>query len=167
MTEPHVTEPNLTETPSSDNPSTDSPSSDTVERAVELDASIEAVREALADPELLSAWLGHWSEDRSGTTVRTDDGVRRRVTDRRWHTDGVEWRWHDERDHSAVSTVHITLEPHDGRTRLVVRETACASSIGAPGPAARVRSVVLDPAVWLANLLTLGAVLAASSLVRV
>lgn len=161
MTEPHVTEP----VPTSTGPISADPLK-AVERAVELDASIEAVREALSDPELLSAWLGQWDDGPSGTTVRTDDGVRRRVTDRREHTHGVEWRWHDEQDDSAVSTVRITLEPHEGRTRLVVRETACAAT-GAAGAAGRVRSVVLDPAAWLANLLALGAVLAASSLVRV
>lgn len=142
-----------------------------VERAVELDASLDEVLAALSDPELLSAWLGAWTEDRSGATVRTDDGVLRRVTDRRWHTDGVEWRWHDDRDADAASTVRITLEPSSGGTRLVVRETACSTGVRATAApettAARTRAVVLDPAAWLANLLALGAVLAASSLVRV
>jgi uncharacterized protein YndB with AHSA1/START domain len=147
-------------------PST-SPRSDEVERAVELDASLEAVRDALSDPELLAAWLGPWTEDGSGTTVQTDDGVVRRVTDRRVHADGVEWRWHDEGDTDAASTVRITLEPLAGGTRLVVRETACSATTASVAATTRERSVVLDPATWLANLLALGAVLAASSLVRV
>lgn len=143
-----------------------------VERSVELDADLETVLDALSDPELLSAWLGTWTEDGSGTSVLTDDGVRRRVTDRHAHELGVEWRWHDERDASAASTVRITLEPHEGRTRLVVRETAVAvptatASAVAGGAGRRPRAVVLDPAAWLADLLALGAVLAASSLVRV
>ena len=145
-----------------------------VETSVELDASIDAVRDALSDPELLSAWLGSWTEDSSGATVVTDDGVLRRVTDHLVSPDSVSWRWQEGHDDDGpASRVTIELEQIEGATRLTVRETCSAARTssgeraGAPRPARTPGRLALDSAAWLASLLALGAVLAASSLVRV
>lgn len=146
------------------------PTTPFVETTVEFDHPIDALQEALSDPELLSAWLGEWREHDGATTVVTDDGVRRRVTDHRRTADGVSWRWSSD-DGSTTSSVTITLEPLGDLTRLTVREVAAAGSVGSIDGAAtaalRPTRVVLDGAAWLASLLALGAVLAASSLVRV
>jgi len=144
------------------------PASTVVETTVEFDHSIEAVRQALSDPELLSAWLGEWRQHDGATTVVTDDGIRRRVTDHRSTSDGVSWRWSSD-DGSTTSSVTITLEPLGDTTRLTVREVAAVAASRRGPSAAELcpTQVVLDGAAWLASLLALGAVLAASTLVRV
>ena len=141
-----------------------------VEVGIELDVDRDRIVAALEDPELLSAWLGEWHED-ADTTVRTDDGRRRVVSDRRWRHDGAVdellWTWRADGDDGAGSQVCIRLEPlESGATRLVVRETLALAS----ETTTRVRassSPLLESATWLAGLLALGAVLAASTLARV
>jgi uncharacterized protein YndB with AHSA1/START domain len=146
-----------------------------VEVSVDLDVPLDRILAALEDPELLSAWLGEW-HDGEHTTVRTDDGVRRVVTDRRWHDHAagreLRWTWrHDgEPDGQGASHVAIEVLPTDGgTTRLVVRETLAAPAPGLPRASMRAGAAapLLESAVWLAGLLALGAVLAASSLARV
>lgn len=148
----------------------DSSPAPAVEVSIELDVERDRLVAALEDPELLSAWLGAW-EARPGegeaATVHTDDGLRREVSDRRWVGDELRWTWRDaSRDDGASSHVAIRLEPTDaGATRLVVTETlAVPTTVQA---SARVGSPLLESATWLASLLALGAVLAASSLARV
>ena len=92
-----------------------------ITRTTLLDASPDEVREALTDPELLSAWLGPWSDD----TVVTDDGVTRSV--RRTESG---WIWWPEGDESSASEVVYTIVPEDGRTRLTITETAGAIGWG-------------------------------------
>ena len=69
---------------------------ESVERSVLVDVAPDVVRDALVRPDLLSAWLGEWSESDTGTSVVTDDGVRRQVE--RVASGGVDpntvvWRW--------------------------------------------------------------------------
>jgi len=120
---------------------------------VDLDAPADLVVAALDDPDLLTAWIGEWTDREDSTsTVRTDDGILRIVTDRGWAGEELRWRWHHADDDSVASEVAIRLAPLEGgSTRLIVRETR--ASMG-PGPN------------WSGDLLALGAVLLAGSLVR-
>ena len=162
----HVHDTALPDAPS-DAP-TDAPLS--VEVGIELDVDRERIVAALDDPELLSAWLGEW-RDGAETTVRTDDGRRRVVSDRRWRHDGavdeLRWTWRADGDQDAGSQVCIRLEPVEGgATRLVVRETLALAGVTTAQRSASA-SPLLESAAWLAGLLALGAVLAASTLARV
>lgn len=125
---------------------------DTTTTNLELDAPADLVMAALEDADLLTAWLGEWTDhDDSTATVRTDDGIVRTVTDRGWFGDELRWRWHHYSDESTASEVTIRLVPLDGGvTRLTVRET---------------RATACALPTWTGCLLALGAVLAAGSLV--
>jgi uncharacterized protein YndB with AHSA1/START domain len=145
-----------------------------IEVGIELDVDLDRIVAALEDPELLSAWLGEWHEGAT-TTVRTDDGRRRVVSDRHWRHDlggdELHWTWRTDGGgpgaDSAGSHVCIRLEPVEGgATRLVVRETL-ASAHRSDVQHSAAASPLLESATWLAGLLALGAVLAASTLARV
>lgn len=105
-----------------------------VHHTIELDADVDTVLEALHDPELLAHWLGAWTQDAhdpSAATVRTDDGVARRVRQLRHGDDSVSWSWSALDDPSSTSEVHIVVAPsEDGRSRLTVHEHLVAG----PGP---------------------------------
>lgn len=140
-----------------------------VERSVALDATVDEVLAALDDPELLSAWLGAWSDDldgRGGAAVVTDDGIVRRVADRRSGVTTRSWTWRPTDAPDEASTVTFTVRDDGGLTVLTVREdrvgVRAAASAVAAGAAATAPSVP-----WLRQLLALGAVLALGAPVRV
>lgn len=158
-------------------PTSNEAGDDSAERTVLLDADIDRVLEALTSPDLLSTWLGDWTEGGSAGSdgsavdaapgaaeVRTDDGLLRRV--QRLDADApneVRWRWAPECDPSLWSDVRFTVTTEGGRTRLTVTETLAA---GRPGAVASASATA--PAVsWLGSLMALGAVLAVGSLVAV
>jgi uncharacterized protein YndB with AHSA1/START domain len=98
---------------------------DAVERAVELEASVGEVWDAVCDP---TGWLADsgWLDVRPGGEGRlTDDGVDRDVV-----VDTVDehrrlvyrW-WRPEDGPEGASRVEITVLPTDGVTRLVIRES--------------------------------------------
>lgn len=116
-----------------------------VHHTVELDADVDAVLEALRDPELLAQWLGRWTtdaEDASSATVVTDDGIARRVRGLRQVGDTISWTWSPDDDPDQHSEVRIEVVPtEDGRSRLTVHEHLVAgagqvrASVGGAGTA--------------------------------
>ena len=100
----------------------------TVERQVELDASPDAVWDAVCAPETWLADEGSLDLREGGDGVLTDDGVQRRVV-----VETVEegrrlvYRWWRD-DEGDASRVEITVVPGGGPTRLVVRETRLAGA---------------------------------------
>ena len=112
-----------------------------VERAIELDATVEEVWELLTDP-AAGAWLGDVVELdlRPGGTGRVVDGDGRRdllvvdvdVAERlTWH-----W-WHED---GPLSTVEITLAPTSTGTLVRVVETLDPSTLPADGPRMQLRA---------------------------
>lgn len=144
-----------------DTPAADRPATPTVTRTAELAAPIDEVRAALADPELLGAWLGPWTPTGDGTaTVRTDDGVVRRVRLLpSTSNDRVRWRWWPEDDRGAISDVTIELTPTATGTVLTLTETVCSTD-GRAAPA-------LDGLGWAIALLALEVAVALRTVVRV
>ncbi len=138
-----------------------------VERSTSLPAPEHAVRDALLDPELLSAWLGEWTPDTDGAaSVLTDDGVRRRVSGHRVDDDGnVRWTWWAEDGSTAPSEVVVELSHQVDATRLVVRETSLTASPSQPVSSdhsersAGASCFAGSGSRWTACLLALGAVL--------
>lgn len=136
-----------------------------ISRTVLLDADTQLVRDALARPDLLSAWLGDWTEndDEPGTaTVVTDDGRQRDVVRLASTPDSIRWQWTLRDDRSAVSEVHIELIERGHQTLLVVHETAVHVGAGPVLSAAPIGSIS-----WMPCLLALGAVIAMSSVAHV
>ena len=95
------------------------------ERSATVPGDLDTVREALLDAELLSAWLGPWTDLGDGhARVVTDDGVTRRVSDHRIEPDGaVRWSWSPVDDPERCSEVVVHLEDHEAGTQIVIRET--------------------------------------------
>ncbi len=96
-----------------------------IERTAIVPGDLDAVRDALLAPELLSAWLGPWTDHGDGhARVVTDDGVTRRVSDHHLDADGhVRWTWSPLDDPECRSEVVVHLEDLDAGTQVVIRET--------------------------------------------
>jgi len=109
----------------------------TIERHVELDASPDAVWDAVCAPDTWLADEGRLDVRPGGDGVLTDDGVVRRVV-----VETVEegrrlvYRWWRD-DEGEASRVEITVVPGGGPTRLVVRETHLAGPVAAMTAAGR------------------------------
>jgi uncharacterized protein YndB with AHSA1/START domain len=85
---------------------------DTVTRSVDLQASPEAVWEALADPDHRTSWLD--DEDAAQRTLRIDRAEPGR---------SLTWTWWRPDDEAGASRVHVELTPlTDGTTRVAVTE---------------------------------------------
>ena len=125
-----------------------------VHRTLHLDVDPDAVREALTDPGLLSAWLGRWTadpEDPSAAWVITDDGVARRVRHLRADERSVRWEWAAEpADPDAAvphSEVVITFAPtSDGGTDLQLTERARGEIVALDGFGWAVATLALEVA---------------------
>jgi uncharacterized protein YndB with AHSA1/START domain len=110
-----------------------------VTRSVDLEASPDAVWEAVADPDRRGAWLD-------------DDDA----TSRMMRTDGIDpgrsltWTWWRPDDESGASQVHIALtELDDGSTRVAVTERLLApqTALSRPGTASMQASVSMQTSV--------------------
>ncbi|MCU1396551.1 MAG: hypothetical protein JWM34_4979 [Ilumatobacteraceae bacterium] len=120
-------------------------------RHVELDLTVEALWELIADPEQLGTWLGDEARidvTPGGTGVVVEDGVERFV-----HVDHVEtgraigFTW-SERD-SATTRVELEIAPlPDGRSRLVITETMPTTTATASAADTRIRWEVRVCALW-------------------
>ncbi len=143
-----------------------------IERSTIVPGDLDAVREALLDPELLSAWLGPWTDLGDGEArVVTDDGVTRHVSDHHLDLDGgVRWSWAPLGQPDDRSEVTVELEQLDVGTRIVIHETRIGEH-----PCERVTTALeLDASVhrasgdrWTSCLLALGALLEQRRLVAV
>ena len=120
-----------------------------VTRSVDLDAPVEDVWQAVADPEERAQWLD--DEDARSRNVRVDEAA---------PGERLVWTWWRPGDESDASTVSVVLAPLDGgRTRLVVTErlaplSASASTrppVALSAARARIRSL------WAARLVGLEA----------
>ncbi len=136
------------------------------ERSAIVPGDLDTVREALLDAELLSAWLGPWTDLGDGhARVVTDDGVTRRVSDHRIEPDGaVRWSWSPVGDPERCSEVVVHLEDHDAGTQIVIRETLVE---GVPGDRVDASIHGSSGDRWTRCLLALGAVLDQHRLVAV
>lgn len=143
-----------------------------ISRTVLLDADTQQVRDALERPELLSAWLGVWTETGSTNdagertaTVVTDDGRLRDVLRLPSTSDhSIQWRWTPRDDRSATSEVRIELLERGHQTLLVVHEIALDP---AGGGATALSAAPIGSISWMPCLLALGAVIAMSSVALV
>jgi uncharacterized protein YndB with AHSA1/START domain len=104
-----------------------------ITRAVQLDAAVDDVWEALTTPELLSGWLeGDVDVDvrpgGSGTILEPGGALRRMKVDEVDPARRLALRWWPEDGSGPASTVELDLQPTDGGTRLVVTETLLAPS---------------------------------------
>jgi uncharacterized protein YndB with AHSA1/START domain len=89
---------------------------DQVTRSVDLDASVEDVWQAVADPAERARWLD--DEDARSRHVRVDESA---------PGERLVWTWWRPGDEGDASTVSVVLAPLDGgRTRLVVTERLSA-----------------------------------------
>ncbi|HET8618894.1 MAG TPA: SRPBCC domain-containing protein [Acidimicrobiales bacterium] len=89
---------------------------DQVTRSVDLDASVEDVWQAVADPAERAGWLD--DEDARSRHVRVDESA---------PGERLVWTWWRPGDEGDASTVSVVLAPLDGgRTRLVVTERLSA-----------------------------------------
>lgn len=141
------------------------------ERTTVLPADIDEVRRALLRPELLSAWLGPWTDRGDGTAiVVTDDGVTRLVSGHRSDDDGaVRWNWSPSTAPDDVTRVEVLLEViDDASTALSVRElrpdlqrSELDPTLSAGEHAATVERWDSSGERWTTCLLALGAVLSA------
>jgi uncharacterized protein YndB with AHSA1/START domain len=101
----------------------DSPA--TVTHAIDLDASLDDVWQAVTDPAQLAAWFGGEVDlevkPAAAGRIVGDDGTEYAVlvTDVDDHR-RVAWHWWD--DQGSLSSVELTLEERDGVTRLRVVE---------------------------------------------
>lgn len=140
-----------------DRPAPD-PTAPQVQHSIELDADVDAVLEALNDPELLAQWLGMWTTDEadpSSATVVTDDGSARRVREVHHGARSVSWTWSTESDPDAASQVRIEVVPtDDGRSRLTVHEHLIAGA-GQVRASASGASTALLSTGWVVALLML------------
>ena len=85
---------------------------DQVTRSVDLDAPVEDVWQAVADPAARADWLD--DEDARSRHVRVDESA---------PGERLVWTWWRPGDEGDASTVSVVLAPLDGgRTRLVVTE---------------------------------------------
>jgi uncharacterized protein YndB with AHSA1/START domain len=101
-----------------------------VTRSVDLDAPLEAVWDAVADPERRGAWLD--DEDAAGRVFRLDAADPGRA---------LRWTWWDPDDARRASRVDIELtELASGRTRLVVTERPVVRPRWTGTPKAQARS---------------------------
>jgi uncharacterized protein YndB with AHSA1/START domain len=83
-----------------------------VTRSVDLDAPVEDVWQAVADPAERAQWLD--DEDARSRNVRVDEAA---------PGERLVWTWWRPGDEGDASTVSVVLAPLDGgRTRLVVTE---------------------------------------------
>lgn len=126
----------------------------TVERSTMVPAPPDEVLAVLSDPDVMPVWLGEWSSD--DATVRTDDGVLRRVTEHRVGDDHVRWTWSPEHDPEDRSDVVLTVAPAGPHTHLTVTETR------RPVPTTGTASMSLAPVggrsprrAWTGELLTI------------
>lgn len=132
-----------------------------IQRTAVLPATPDQVSDAVSDPDLLSAWLGPWTDRADGTAiVLTDDGVARRVTDRTVEPDGsVRWTWAplDAPDDSSSVVLHIE-QVDDEHTRLTVTEHRVAPAAATAATAAAARFTGSAER-WTACFLALGALM--------
>lgn len=144
------------------------PTATLVERTTTLAVDCATAREAMLDPELLSAWLGAWTPQRDGSaSVRTDDGVLRRVTGHHVDEHGdVRWTWSAEDGSDGSSQVVVRFEQVGDSTRVVVREATALDARLAPNRADATTAGAATASVfggvgdrWTSCLLALGAVL--------
>ena len=149
-----------------------------IERSATLPGDPDSVREALLSPELLSAWLGPWTDEGDGRSlVVTDDGVTRRVSGHSLDPDGnVRWHWAPLDAPDQTSEVVVHLDDHQGGTRILIRETQLHHTAEHQGPGedhVRARASVGGTGFesssdrWTRCLLALGAVLEQRLLVTV
>ena len=140
------------------------------ERCATVPGDLDAVRAALLDAELLSAWLGPWTDLGDGdASVVTDDGVTRLVSDHHLDAEGhVRWSWSPVGDPEQRSEVVVHLEHHEAGTQIVIRETLLDLP-GAPHAGDRVDASAYGSSGdrWTRCLLALGAVLEQHRLVVV
>ncbi len=129
-----------------------------VERSVDLDLDLVAALDAVHRPDVLSTWLGRWTESPDGTTVVTDDGVAREVVRLERHEHGVSWAWAPANG-GASSEVTIAVVPlDDGRSRVTVREVQATASGAARASASAggaAPGIALDGLGWAVCLLAL------------
>jgi uncharacterized protein YndB with AHSA1/START domain len=122
-----------------------------VEREVELEADIDEVWAAIVDVDTWLVDAGELDLESGSERELVDGGVRRRaVVDEVVEGRRLAYRWWSDGDAAGdmASRVDITLEPRDGATRVVVRETplpvvgarASVRADASAGTAARVRS---------------------------
>lgn len=139
----------------------------TVERTEVFDAPIERVLDALRSADLLSAWLGPWTQepDQTGAAhVTTDDGTRRRVVLLPQPSPNeVVWRWSPGDAPGHETEVHFTVTSDGDRTRLTVIETPTWTATASAS--ARSAAATAPTVPWLRAMMALGAVLAFGSLV--
>jgi uncharacterized protein YndB with AHSA1/START domain len=140
-----------------DRPAPD-PTAPQVQHSIELDADVDAVLDALNDPDLLAQWLGVWTADDtdpSSATVVTDDGSVRRVRDVRHGARSISWTWSTDSDPDAASQVCIEVVPtEDGRSRLTVHEHLIAGAGQVRGSASGTSTALLSTG-WVVALLML------------
>jgi uncharacterized protein YndB with AHSA1/START domain len=127
-----------------------------ITRAVELDAAVGEVWEAVTTPELLSGWLdGDVDLDvrpgGTGTILEPGGAVRRMRVDEVDPARRLALRWWPEDGSGPASTVELDLQPLPGGTRLVVTETLLV-----PRPLSARASVAAASAGWDLRLLLLG-----------
>jgi hypothetical protein len=145
---------------------------DAVERSVELDLGLEDAVDALHRPDVLSTWLGRWTDrGPDGASVVTDDGVTRSVRDIVRRADGVSWSWSPSTG-GPTSDVTIAVTPlEDGRSRVTVREVRAASDATAAAvttsDVTASAGIALDGLGWAVCLLALEIAAAARALALV
>ncbi|HZM30982.1 MAG TPA: SRPBCC domain-containing protein [Acidimicrobiales bacterium] len=125
-----------------------------VTRSVDLDAPLEDVWQAVADPAERAQWLD--DEDARSRHVRVDDAA---------PGERLVWTWWRPGDEGDASTVSVVLAPLDGGgTRLVVTERLTplsASPVTLSAARARIR------ALWAARLVGLDAHVCVGAAARV
>jgi hypothetical protein len=140
------------------------------ERSAIVPGDLDAVRDALLDPELLSAWLGPWTDrGDGGARVVTDDGVTRDVSDHHFDAEGrIRWTWSPLDDPAQRSEVVVHLEQGDDGTTIRILETLVDQPLDRRVDQ-RVDASIHGPAGdrWTRCLLALGAVLEQHRLVVV
>jgi uncharacterized protein YndB with AHSA1/START domain len=104
-----------------------------VERAIEVDADVQAVWDTLTDADGLDGWLGDQVDLdlRPGGCGRVvdDEGVAREVLVTAVEP-GRRLAWHWWSDEGELSTVDITLDPVPGGSRVSVVETLADEGAG-------------------------------------
>ena len=101
------------------------------EQVVDLDASIDAVWDAISDPGELTNWLGSSVElelrpGGRGRIVEDDGTVRDVVVTEVRSREQIAWHWWS--DAGDLSSVELRLDEHDGHTRLRIIETTLLPS---------------------------------------
>jgi uncharacterized protein YndB with AHSA1/START domain len=117
-----------------------------VTRSVDLEASPDAVWEAVADPDRRAMWLD--DDDATSRALRLDGIDPGR---------SLTWTWWSPDDESGASQVHIALtELDDGSTRVAVTERLLApqTALSRPG-AASVQASAARSSLWDSRLLGL------------